>query len=210
MKDNKKEISVYPDRLIGYLAAAVSAGTLAGTSQAAIVSLDVSTIDGENHAGPVSLSSLAAPLTGAFFLSNGSFFTLKGFILSGMQIAAGSPSTFNYSAVRNFSYGETIDSSMAVVSNKAVFEYSTTFSSPAFGAGSFIGFRSGNGHYGWLEVTWDPSMDNYQILSGAYEDVAGVGLPAGALTAVPEPAGSLGTLGLLSAGMFVRRRRLAA
>jgi len=59
-------------------------------------------------------------------------------------------------------------------------------------------------------VTWDAVNDNFEILSGAYEVVAGVAIQAGAVAAVPEPASARSTLGLLSGGMFFRRRKLAA
>ena len=85
-----------------------------------------------------------------------------------------------------------------------------TYNSPDFGAGSFLGFVDANERYGWLEVTWDNATGNFEILSGAFENVPGVGIQAGATAAVPEPAGAFGTLGLLAAGAFVRRRRQAA
>ena len=81
--------------------------------------------------------------------------------------------------------------------------------SAAFGPGSYLGFRSANGYSGRLEVTWPPTL-MFEILSGAFEGVTGVGIEAGAVAAVPEPTGALGTLGLLPAGMFIRRRKRAA
>lgn len=92
----------------------------------------------------------------------------------------------------------------------SLFLYDGDNTSPNFGSDSFMGFRSSNGHYGWLEVTWDYTTGDFEILGGAFEDVAGVGIEAGAVAAVPEPASVLGTLGLLSAGAFVRRRKVAA
>ena len=72
-----------------------------------------------------------------------------------------------------------------------------------------MGFRSGNGHYGYLEVTWTSATDTFQILSGAYESVAGVGITAGAAP-VPEPSTAVLSLGALAAGAFIRRRKQAA
>jgi hypothetical protein len=88
-------------------------------------------------------------------------------------------------------------------------EGGSAYTSPNFGAGSFLGFCSG-GQYGWLEVTWNSSTQVFEILGGAFEAVAGVGIEAGAVAVVPEPASVLGTIGLLAGGAFVRRRKMAA
>lgn len=67
---------------------------------------------------------------------------------------------------------------------------------------------SGNTHYGWLEILiardgGRPS--ELSVLSGAYEDVAGVDIAAGA---IPEPASVGMGLGLLALGAAgVRRMR---
>ena len=76
-----------------------------------------------------------------------------------------------------------------------------------------MGFQTSQGNYGWLAVTWTASSDQFQILSGAYESEAGVGIRAGAggpgPAAVPEP-GTWAAAALLVGGAgFMRWRKRA-
>ena len=92
--------------------------------------------------------------------------------------------------------------------------FQTPFSiSPDFGPGSYMGFKTSQGNYGWLEVTWTASSQQFQILSGAYESrpneaiLAGAGGPGPA--AVPEP-GTWAAAALLVGGAgFMRWRKRA-
>jgi len=59
--------------------------------------------------------------------------------------------------------------------------------SPDFGPGSYMGFKTSQGNYGWLEVTWTASSEQFQILSGAYESRPNVAVLAGA-PPIPEPS----------------------
>jgi hypothetical protein len=77
-----------------------------------------------------------------------------------------------------------------------------------------MGFKTAQGNYGWLEVTWAGATDTFQIYSGAYESVAGVAILAGdtggGTSAVPEPgqvASSLLLLALGAAGVTIQRQR---
>jgi hypothetical protein len=74
-----------------------------------------------------------------------------------------------------------------------LFRYRINISSPDFGAGSYMGFRTDQGNYGWLEVTWTSTSLQFQILSGAYENVAGVAILAGDTGAGPAPIPEPGT-----------------
>ena len=65
---------------------------------------------------------------------------------------------------------------------------------------------TGNFYYGWLEVTWETSTRTFEILSGAVNTTLNQGLTAGDVSAIPEPSAALGTLGVLAAGMMIRRR----
>ena len=89
-------------------------------------------------------------------------------------------------------------------------------SSPDFGAGSYMGFQTGQGNYGWLEVTWNSTSQDFQILSGAYESTPNVAILAGAggpgPAAVPEPgqvAASLLLLVGIGGYVFIKRRKTA-
>ena len=82
--------------------------------------------------------------------------------------------------------------------------------SPDFGAGSYMGFKTSQGNYGWLEVTWTASSSQFQILSGAYESTPNVAILAGAgpgPAPVPEP-GTWAAAALLAGGAgFMRWRK---
>jgi hypothetical protein len=118
---------------------------------------------------------------------------------------------YSIASPRNFSSGGLIDNSATFVgfSPYTPFRVNSS-SSPDFASGSYIGFRSANNHYGWLEVTWSSASDTFEILSGAYESTAGMGISAGATSAIPEPTAAVMSLGALAAGACIRRRKQAA
>ena len=77
-----------------------------------------------------------------------------------------------------------------------------------------MGFKTAQGNFGWLEVTWAGATDTFQLYSAAYESVAGVAILAGdtggGTSAVPEPgqvASSLLLLTLGAAGVAIQRQR---
>ena len=114
---------------------------------------------------------------------------------------------------RNFAAGATVDStglwSAARRSSVFVYYYNSFGPvSPNFTAGSYMGFRFGSGgnhNYGWLEVTWDGSTENWQILSGAYESTVNTAIviPSANVPA-PSPAS---LLALIVGGAALRQWR---
>ena len=60
-------------------------------------------------------------------------------------------------------------------------------------------------------MTWN-GTDTFEIISGAFEDQAGVAINAGdtGVSAIPEPMSMLSTMGMLASGLLIRRRKLAA
>ena len=86
----------------------------------------------------------------------------------------------------------------------------------SWGSGSHIGFQLDTDNtplYGYFEVTWNPTTDIFEFISGVYEDSGGPMtveyLGNAVKPAVPEPS-SLALLALGSAGLAARRRRKAA
>jgi hypothetical protein len=126
----------------------------------------------------------------------------------GLSFAAGGSPASPF----NFSLGASIGSSATWrKGNQSEFQNITSVS-PDFGPGSYMGFKTSQGNYGWLEVTWDSASQDFQIFSGAYEDQVGVAILAGAgagPAAVPEP-GTWAAAALLAGGAaFVRWRKRA-
>jgi hypothetical protein len=130
-----------------------------------------------------------------------------GISASGAQIAYSG----GFASPVDFDAGFLIDGTSSFSAFKPFLFFSFYhYSSNTFGANSFIGFRSGNNHYGWLEVTWDSVSKDFEFIKGAFNDVAGEGIEAGrGASAIPEPASVLSTMGMLASGLLIRRRKLA-
>jgi hypothetical protein len=187
-------------RLGAYLAAGLGATTAAtSTADAAIVNIDIGpsgfNIGGANagiaYGGSRTVGVFPFAGAGNFDLYNNSGrIGLDGDDGLGFAINAG------FASPRNFALGSSIDSSATfsggVDETAFLYVYFTTpipFISPNFGSGSFMGFKTAQGNYGWLEVTWDSKSPQFEILSGAYEDQSGVAILAGTSTApIPEPS----------------------
>ena len=209
-------------RLEGYLAAGVQVSALASSGvEAAIVQIDVGPtgfdIGGVN--GGVALGStrqILFPTSNQYWLGlfnnysdSSGYFTIRGLA---MGPTAGVAFDGGNVAPHKFARNDVIDATATFTSQqlRSVFRVQTpgvTVVAPDFGPDSFIGFRSSQGSYGWLEVTWSQAASEFQILSGAYEDQAGVAIRAGA---VPEPTtGSLAAL-VCGGAAFARWRSLRA
>jgi hypothetical protein len=179
-------------RLGAYLAAGLGAAATS-TADAAIVNINIGpsgfNIGGVN-AG-LALNSFVYrdnfPLTGAntLLVYNGSYsrWGLNGYYYLSFANGGG------YASPSKFSLGDSIGSSANWNNGPGFFQIFYAVS-PNFGSGSYMGFRTAQNNYGWLEVTWDSASQDFEILSGAYEDQAGVAILAGAgagPAAVPEP-----------------------
>ncbi len=195
-------------RLGAYLAAGVGVGTLGTTAEAGIITIDVSGFNGIN--GGVPSGSYAyvelTPGGGDLEIMNGAYgiIGLDGDV--GLYFAYDG----GYVSPTKLSAGMTVDSSLFFTDYDAYSAFritydSTTYASPDFGPGSYMGFVDGLGRFGYLEVTWNSSLDQFQILSGAYEDVSGVGIVI-PNAAVPEPS-TLGLMALGAAGLLAARAR---
>lgn len=204
-------------RLTGYLAAGVGAG-IVGTApaEAGIVQIDIGPsgfniggINGGVTAGTYATTS-NFPLAGAgsLWLANGAqgsaFWGVSG--VNSLEFAA---STTDASPTK-FTAGQTISGSAAFQQSyyKTAFRISPTLASPDFGAGSYMGFRTAQNNYGWLEVTWGAASNQFQILSGAYESVANTPITT---PAVPEPTtiALTGVAALALGAGAIRRARKA-
>ena len=210
-------------RLGAYLAIGLGSGALATTSEAAVIPIDVSSISAVNG-GVASGSNLSVPdwptaNAGTLFLLNGSF---GGVGLSGQNLLYIAAGNYNASPIK-FGVGSVVDATGGGSANNwftglvqtsfALNYYGNTFLAPDFGPGSYLGFKDALGRYGYIEVTWNSTTREFQVLSAAYESQVGVGITISA-AAVPEPGttGLAGTamLAIGSAAMLERRRRQRA
>jgi len=189
----------------------------ARNAQAAIVIIDISptgfNIGGDNGGIPndsfLIVDNFPISSNDIFIANNFYFGIFNGLgAYGGISFAAGTGEATPVNFSLNASIGSGSDYQS---SGQTWFKYFSSVS-PDFGPGSYMGFRTSQGNYGWLEVTWTASSDQFQILSGAYEDQAGVAILAGAgagPAAVPEP-GTWAAAALLAGGAaFVRWRKRA-
>lgn len=210
-------------RLGAYLATGIGASTVAtSTSDAAIVQIDIGPT-GFNIGGVN--AGLSSDQYNATFVQNFPFYgagelilgnNLYNFNITGLSVSGGLMFAVDGAYVppcspRNFAQNTSIDSSGFFTPYQALsfFSFSSYVPSPDFGPGSYMGFKTATGNYGWLEVTWDSKLSQFEILSGAYESTPGTAILAGATAAIPEPSSSL--LALVAGGAaFARRRRQRA
>jgi hypothetical protein len=204
-------------RLGAYLAASLGASTAAtSTADAAIVVIDIGPsgfniggVNGGVTAGTLSYIS-DFPFVGAGDLTIGN--TLSPYDLLGLWGQNGLQFAFNGLPLtpRNFALNAPINGAASFTGqfNEAFFKVGV-YESPDFGPGSYMGFQTATGNFGWLGVTWNGATDVFQIFSGAYEDVPGVAILAGdtGSAAVPEP-GTWAAAALLAGGAaFLRWRK---
>lgn len=210
--------STSPRRLAGYLAAGLGAagGLATAPAEAAVVSIDIGP-SGFNIAGPNaglgygSSTTYDFPFTSAgalklYGLGDSNSWGLAGIV--GLDFAVTSSAT---AKPRNFSPGSTVDGSAlfqsSVVMSLFRYGYGSFTSAPNFGPGSYMGFKTSQNNYGWLEVTWNNTSEDWEILSGAYETTpnTGIGVP------VPEPLGAslAGVAALAMGGAAISRLRQA-
>jgi hypothetical protein len=222
-------------RLGAYFAAGVGASMAAtSTSEAAIITIDIASFNIGGINGGVGSGSFASinnfPSSGEgtlklynnFVNEIGEESTRTYLGISGgssnasLRFAGGGPPNYVYATPTNFALNQTIDGNAYFGSfgSLALFQFTNnndTYTSPDFGSGSYMGFRTASGNYGWLEVTWDSAAGQFEIISGAYESEAGVGILAGAGGPGPEPIPEPGTwaaAALLAGGAaFMRWRR---
>lgn len=206
-------------RLGGYLAASVVTG-LVGTSpsDAAVVQVNVGptgfNIDAINGgvADPGFTTVANFPTSGAgnlkIYNAYGGWWGFGG--VSGLTLASGTTSN----TPTKLSGGQTIDGSLTFTGGENNF-YNSLFrtggpsggAAPNFGSGSYMAFKTAQNNYGWLEVIWNNTSNQFQLVSGAYESTPNTPI----ITPVPEPStiAAAGVAALAMGAGAIRRARRA-
>lgn len=212
-------------KLGGYVATTVGAGVLATPSaEAAVIAIDIGptgfNIAGINAGLPAggSVTVDDFPFTGVGYLILGNGF---GGNFWGLINYGGVANSGGFASPVNIPFGGTIDSSLFFGGFYNGLFRAGGYVSPDFGSGSYIGFQTYQAypsdpvHYGYLEVTWDSTLNQFEILSGAYESDPNTAILAGASPSpVPEidPSGlaSVASMAMGALAMLEQRRRKRA
>ena len=203
--------------LASYLTAGLGASCLAVTADAAIVTFSNSGsfIEGTVDDGDEPTLSFALPDSSQLTIDAGTSALYLQLKLSGAGRFTGPNnvfSSYDFPVVSLLDFGDPIFANYApsgYPSHAQLVHDSTPQLDFTGDVSGYLGFVTEFGNKGWLQVAFNSATGLFSYDGGAVA-TAGEELTAGEIAAVPEPASVLGTLGLLSAGMFVRRRRLAA
>jgi hypothetical protein len=221
--------------------ASVGGGCLGTQStEAAIVSIDLTNVNGQNFTGVN--AGLSPGDSRAFYMDFGAAGILKVYadnrhnnLYTGLRAIRG-PVSLSYGGLANggtnntptqFDLGNTIGGSASAFApgtygGNPLFYYEWYGAHAAPNFDGYLGFLSSgtdgegtNGVYGWIKATWDGT--DFQLYSAAYESTPGVAIMAGdtgSAAAVPEidPSGLASALSLVmgSAAMLEQRRRKRA
>jgi len=200
------------------LALVAGIASFAQNAQAALITINIGPtgFDIGGTSGGVEFNnsrSLVFPISGnGLTIFNGvgnGVIGLEGY--DGLTFAAGlSPAT-----PEKFALNGLIGSGSTYVDDdRSVFQLDFDVYSPRFESGSYMGFKTSQGNYGWLEVRWEPpSGSEFQILSGAYWNTPNVAILAGggAAAPIPEP-GTWAAMAIFAGGAAFagwRRRKSA-
>jgi hypothetical protein len=212
-------------RLAAYMATGVGAIGLGTSSQAAVVSIDLTGKTGDNMGiapGPGSYPTGRGVInnfgTGSRLNAfNNVYGKYTGIAVQSMG-AGGTPvGTLTTSGNGAFDTPINVGAGVAIGPSSGFFAegyISALFknhlrSAPDFGPNSFLGFRTAAGQYGYIEVLWTASTSTFKLVSAAYESTPGVAIQTpggGGGGAVPEPA-SGAVVALLMGGTALRQWR---
>jgi hypothetical protein len=203
-------------RLGTYLATGVGAIGIGTSSEAAVVSIDLSGLTGDNlgigNGGQSYWSDFPdGPGSNLFGFNNyaGTFTGMRiGDFGPNSNIGIAVTENSNFGEPVRFGAGATIGASMLPGQPDQQLFRNFFRTVADFGPNSFVGFKDGSGRFGYLEVLWTASTDTFKLISGAYESTPGVAIqtPGGSGGAVPEPA-SGAVVALLMGGTALRQWR---
>jgi len=200
-------------RLEAYLAVGVSSLGLASSASAGVISIDLSGLTGAN----AGVAAGGYKILSNFPVSGDTAYLLNGYgskTVTGIAFNQSGIATLDNGNARpkNFAAGATIDGNNLFNTGYASVGFRAFGSVSAdVGANSFLGFKTDNGRFGYIEVTWTAATNTFFLQSTAYESEIGVAILANATSGggggeVPEPAsGAIAVL--LMGGTALRQWR---
>lgn len=192
--------------------ALLGASFTGATAKAGVVSIDLTGYTGDNAGASVGGFQQINPFVGPTRLMIFNQYNSSG-LYTGLALDGGTgpgvASTGGSGADTplKFGSGATIDGSVFYAQTFAT----TVFSNPIrgavgdFGPSSYIGFRTGDGQFGYIEVTWAASTSTFRMISAAYESDVGVAIQTPSAP-VPEPASAMIASLFLGGAAFKRWR----
>jgi hypothetical protein len=120
------------------------------------------------------------------------FLTYRGLVVDdGIAGIAATGSSITDQPIK-FTAGATIGGSFTYSSSTSTVFSSILRTVGDFGANSFLGFKTSQGQFGYIEVTWTASTNTFRLISAAYESTPGVAIQTpGGQAPVPEPASAM-------------------
>lgn len=196
------------------MATGLGAIGLGTSSQAAVISIDLTGYTGDNLGLASGTSQNFYFIPGSTFFAANAYNGYTGVSVQGITGAGIAATTGNGIADTPIKFGP--GSLIGPASGTFESGYSTTvFKNSArtvgdFGPSSFLGFKTdqvnGVNYYGYIEVLWNASNNTFKLVSAAYEDTGAPIQTPGGSGAVPEPA-SGAIAALLMGGTALRQWR---
>lgn len=211
----KNERSSARRALLGaFLAVVVGAIGLGASSQAAVVSVDLTGFTGDNMGAANGSFAFCNAIPGVELFAANAWNNMNGVTINNGAGIGGILATGKFgSANVPINVGPGVDigaSSGDFADSLGATSFKSNFrTAPDFGPNSFLGFKTASGQYGYIEVLWTASTNTFKLVSAAYESDAGVAIQTpggGGGAAVPEPA-SGAVVALLMGGTALRQWR---
>ena len=197
-------------RLGAYLATVVGSIGMGTSADAGVIPVDLTGFTGDNMGASNGGYSFCYAIPGIDLFATNGWQGFWGLTINNGANVGGFLATgkFGSNDPINVGPGVTIGASSGIWADSLA---STSFKSSDrtvsdFGPNSFLGFKTDQGQYGYIEVLWTASTNTFKLVSAAYESDVGVAIQTPGGAPVPEPA-SGAVVALLMGGTALRQWR---